>query len=113
MLLFCKWKYLLFCSVSRRSADLLNGSSTTIHCHWSATPKEKQITALTEWELTGQEFAACELLAEKQPSFQFVTPKQFWGHAGVFCFEYCGSDDGHGASDGWQLDSARDALSTR
>jgi hypothetical protein len=66
---------------------LLNGSFTTVHCHWSATPKENKITALAEWELTGQEFAACELLEEKQPSFQFVTPTQFGGML-VFGFEY-------------------------
>jgi len=37
---------------------------------------EKQITALAEREGTDQESAARELLAEKQPSLQFVTPEQ-------------------------------------
>lgn len=37
---------------------------------------EQQITALAEREGTDQESAARALLAEKQPSLQFVTPEQ-------------------------------------
>ncbi len=44
---------------------------------WVRTPLvEKQITALAERNGTDQESAARELLAEKQPSLQFVTPEQ-------------------------------------
>ncbi|WP_256643798.1 3-hydroxybutyrate dehydrogenase [Stenotrophomonas sp. 9(2022)] len=44
---------------------------------WVRTPLvEKQITALAERDGTDQESAARELLAEKQPSLQFVTPEQ-------------------------------------
>ena len=51
---------------------------------WVRTPLvEKQITALAEREGTDQESAARELLAEKQPSLQFVTPEQL-GDMAVF-----------------------------
>ena len=44
---------------------------------------EQQITALAEREGTDQETAARALLAEKQPSLQFVTPDQL-GETVVF-----------------------------
>ncbi len=40
---------------------------------------EQQITALAEKDGTDQEAAARALLAEKQPSLQFVTPEQLGG----------------------------------
>lgn len=44
---------------------------------WVRTPLvEQQITALAEREGTDKESAARALLAEKQPSLQFVTPEQ-------------------------------------
>jgi 3-hydroxybutyrate dehydrogenase len=49
---------------------------------WVRTPLvEKQITALAEKGGVDQETAARELLAEKQPSLQFVTPEQLGGTA--------------------------------
>ena len=51
---------------------------------WVRTPLvEKQITALAEKLGVDQEAAARELLAEKQPSLQFVTPEQL-GATAVF-----------------------------
>ncbi|CAB3645924.1 MULTISPECIES: 3-hydroxybutyrate dehydrogenase [Achromobacter] len=49
---------------------------------WVRTPLvEKQITALAEKDGVDQETAARELLSEKQPSLQFVTPEQLGGTA--------------------------------
>ncbi|MGE8686652.1 MAG: 3-hydroxybutyrate dehydrogenase [Achromobacter sp.] len=49
---------------------------------WVRTPLvEKQITALAEKSGVDQETAARELLGEKQPSLQFVTPEQLGGTA--------------------------------
>lgn len=49
---------------------------------WVRTPLvEKQITALAEKNSVDQEAAARELLSEKQPSLQFVTPEQLGGTA--------------------------------
>ncbi|MDC6162999.1 3-hydroxybutyrate dehydrogenase [Achromobacter xylosoxidans] len=49
---------------------------------WVRTPLvEKQISALAEKNGVDQETAARELLSEKQPSLQFVTPKQLGGTA--------------------------------
>ncbi len=42
---------------------------------------EKQITALAEKDHVDQDAAARELLSEKQPSLQFVTPEQLGGTA--------------------------------
>ncbi|MNC81762.1 D-beta-hydroxybutyrate dehydrogenase [compost metagenome] len=42
---------------------------------------EKQITALAEKNGVDQEAAARDLLSEKQPSLQFVTPEQLGGTA--------------------------------
>ncbi len=51
---------------------------------WVRTPLvEKQITALAEKNGVDQEAAARELLSEKQPSLQFVTPEQL-GSTAVF-----------------------------
>lgn len=47
---------------------------------WVRTPLvEKQITALAEKNGVDQETAARDLLSEKQPSLQFVTPEQLGG----------------------------------
>jgi 3-hydroxybutyrate dehydrogenase len=46
---------------------------------------EKQITANAEKAHTDQETAARELLSEKQPSLQFVTPEQLGGTAVFLC----------------------------
>lgn len=49
---------------------------------WVRTPLvEKQISALAEKKGVDQETAARELLSEKQPSLQFVTPEQLGGTA--------------------------------
>ena len=49
---------------------------------WVRTPLvENQITALPEKNGVDQEAAARELLSEKQPSLQFVTPEQLGGTA--------------------------------
>jgi len=49
---------------------------------WVRTPLvEKQITALAEKNGADQETAARDLLSEKQPSLQFVTPEQLGGTA--------------------------------
>lgn len=49
---------------------------------WVRTPLvEKQITVLAEKNGVDQETAARELLSEKQPSLQFVTPEQLGGTA--------------------------------
>ena len=49
---------------------------------WVRTPLvEKQITAMAEKDGVDQETAARELLSEKQPSLQFVTPEQLGGTA--------------------------------
>ncbi|WP_202730920.1 3-hydroxybutyrate dehydrogenase [Achromobacter xylosoxidans] len=49
---------------------------------WVRTPLvEKQISALAEKNGVDQETAARELLGEKQPSLQFVTPEQLGGTA--------------------------------
>lgn len=49
---------------------------------WVRTPLvEKQITALAEKYGVDQETAARDLLSEKQPSLQFVTPEQLGGTA--------------------------------
>ncbi|WYX24150.1 3-hydroxybutyrate dehydrogenase [Achromobacter xylosoxidans] len=49
---------------------------------WVRTPLvEKQISALAEKNCVDQETAARELLSEKQPSLQFVTPEQLGGTA--------------------------------
>ncbi|MFD4839780.1 3-hydroxybutyrate dehydrogenase [Achromobacter sp. NPDC058515] len=49
---------------------------------WVRTPLvEKQITALAEKSGVDQETAARDLLSEKQPSLQFVTPEQLGGTA--------------------------------
>lgn len=49
---------------------------------WVRTPLvEKQISALAERDGVDQEAAARELLSEKQPSLQFVTPEQLGGTA--------------------------------
>ncbi|AZS78081.1 MULTISPECIES: 3-hydroxybutyrate dehydrogenase [Achromobacter] len=49
---------------------------------WVRTPLvEKQITAMAEKNGVDQETAARELLSEKQPSLQFVTPEQLGGTA--------------------------------
>jgi len=49
---------------------------------WVRTPLvEKQITALAETNGVDQETAARDLLSEKQPSLQFVTPEQLGGTA--------------------------------
>jgi len=49
---------------------------------WVRTPLvEKQITALAEKNGVDQEAAARDLLSEKQPSLQFVTPEQLGGTA--------------------------------
>ena len=51
---------------------------------WVRTPLvEKQITAIAEQKKISQEDAAKDLLSEKQPSLQFVTPEQL-GAAAVF-----------------------------
>ena len=51
---------------------------------WVRTPLvEKQITAIAEQKKISQEDAAKDLLFEKQPSLQFVTPEQL-GAAAVF-----------------------------
>ena len=51
---------------------------------WVRTPLvEKQITAIAEQKKLSQEDAAKDLLSEKQPSLQFVTPEQL-GAAAVF-----------------------------
>lgn len=46
---------------------------------------EKQITAIAAREGVDQETAARELLGEKQPSLQFVTPEQLGGTAVYLC----------------------------
>jgi 3-hydroxybutyrate dehydrogenase len=46
---------------------------------------EKQITALAARDGVDQETAARELLSEKQPSLQFVTPEQLGGTAVYLC----------------------------
>jgi 3-hydroxybutyrate dehydrogenase len=46
---------------------------------------EKQITALAAKDGVDQEAAARELLSEKQPSLQFVTPEQLGGTAVYLC----------------------------
>ncbi|CAM4379198.1 3-hydroxybutyrate dehydrogenase [Bordetella tumbae] len=49
---------------------------------WVRTPLvEKQITALAEQHHVDQDAAARDLLSEKQPSLQFVTPEQLGGTA--------------------------------
>ncbi|OZI39133.1 3-hydroxybutyrate dehydrogenase [Bordetella genomosp. 1] len=49
---------------------------------WVRTPLvEKQITALAQRDQVDQEAAARDLLSEKQPSLQFVTPEQLGGTA--------------------------------
>lgn len=49
---------------------------------WVRTPLvEKQITALAEQHHIDQDEAARDLLSEKQPSLQFVTPEQLGGTA--------------------------------
>ena len=49
---------------------------------WVRTPLvEKQITAIAQEKKLSQEDAAKDLLAEKQPSLQFVTPEQLGGAA--------------------------------
>ncbi len=49
---------------------------------WVRTPLvEKQITAIAESKKISQDEAARELLSEKQPSLQFVTPEQLAGTA--------------------------------
>lgn len=49
---------------------------------WVRTPLvEKQITALAQQQGVSQEDAARDLLGEKQPSLQFVTPEQLGGTA--------------------------------
>ncbi|VFR19891.1 D-beta-hydroxybutyrate dehydrogenase [plant metagenome] len=49
---------------------------------WVRTPLvEKQITAIAEAKKISQDEAARELLSEKQPSLQFVTPEQLAGTA--------------------------------
>ncbi|CAM4218516.1 3-hydroxybutyrate dehydrogenase [Bordetella muralis] len=49
---------------------------------WVRTPLvEKQITALAEQHHVDQDEAARDLLSEKQPSLQFVTPEQLGGTA--------------------------------
>jgi 3-hydroxybutyrate dehydrogenase len=48
---------------------------------------EKQITANAERAHTDQETAARELLSEKQPSLEFVTPQQLGGTAVFLCSE--------------------------
>ncbi|MEI2418515.1 3-hydroxybutyrate dehydrogenase [Orrella sp. JC864] len=49
---------------------------------WVRTPLvEQQITAIAQSKKISQEEAARELLAEKQPSLQFVTPEQLAGTA--------------------------------
>ncbi|HEY9573215.1 MAG TPA: 3-hydroxybutyrate dehydrogenase [Pusillimonas sp.] len=60
-----------------------NGVTCNAICPgWVRTPLvEKQIQALAEKSGTDIEAAAKELLAEKQPSLQFVTPKQLAGAA--------------------------------
>jgi len=51
---------------------------------WVRTPLvEKQITAIAQQKKLSQEDAAKDLLSEKQPSLQFVTPEQL-GAAAVF-----------------------------
>ena len=51
---------------------------------WVRTPLvEKQITAIAQQKNLSQEDAAKDLLSEKQPSLQFVTPEQL-GAAAVF-----------------------------
>ena len=51
---------------------------------WVRTPLvEKQITAIAQEKKLSQEDAAKDLLSEKQPSLQFVTPEQL-GAAAVF-----------------------------
>jgi len=46
---------------------------------------EKQITAIAAKEGVDQEVAARDLLSEKQPSLQFVTPEQLGGTAVYLC----------------------------
>lgn len=59
------------------------GITTNAICPgWVRTPLvEKQISALAEKNGVDQETAARELLGEKQPSLQFVTPEQLGGTA--------------------------------
>ncbi len=55
---------------------------------WVRTPLvEAQIQALAEKNQTDIETAARQLLAEKQPSLQFVTPQQIGGAAVFLCSE--------------------------
>jgi 3-hydroxybutyrate dehydrogenase len=60
-----------------------NGVTCNAICPgWVRTPLvEKQIDALAQKEGIDVEAAARTLLAEKQPSLQFVTPKQLGGAA--------------------------------
>jgi 3-hydroxybutyrate dehydrogenase len=60
-----------------------NGVTCNAICPgWVRTPLvEKQIEALAKKLNVDIEAAAKELLAEKQPSLQFVTPKQLGGAA--------------------------------
>ncbi|MGB3287675.1 MAG: 3-hydroxybutyrate dehydrogenase [Burkholderiaceae bacterium] len=66
-----------------------NGVTCNAICPgWVRTPLvEKQIEALAQKNGTDVETAAKELLAEKQPSLQFVTPKQLAGGAVFLCSE--------------------------
>ena len=58
------------------------GITANAICGLGAHPLvEKQITALAEKNGVDQEAAARELLSEKQPSLQFVTPEQLGGTA--------------------------------
>ncbi len=67
----------------------LENAGTGVTCNaicpgWVRTPLvEKQIQALAQQKGVGVEDAARELLAEKQPSLEFVTPQQL-GQAAVF-----------------------------
>lgn len=67
----------------------LENAGTGVTCNaicpgWVRTPLvEKQIQALAEKKGIGIEDAARDLLAEKQPSLEFVTPQQL-GQAAVF-----------------------------
>ena len=61
------------------------GSGVTVNAicpGWVRTPLvEKQISALAQAHGVDQDMAARELLGEKQPSLQFVTPEQLGGTA--------------------------------
>jgi hypothetical protein len=54
--------------------------------HWAPLVEKRQISDMAEEKRVSRQKATKELLAEKQPSLDFVSPGSAWRHRGLSLF---------------------------